>query len=364
MVTSVKGGKIESPYGDLYVTTPVVYADNEARFRSGHMTHAMTEFAPGKVLDFNSNCSPYRSAGHSAFGYIEYRISEDGGSTFGDIRVMQPSMDVLLAGVYSFSVEKAVTAANGDIVAIAHRNTQKREICCEPWDTPLVYISRDAGDSWECAGELSQYKGRTYAMINAGDAILALEFANDAEDTFTGTLPEHQYHLLRSDDCGAHFTDAGVVPFPDTRGRGYGALVLAPDGRLIAYAYNADDPVNMDYAVSTDLGGTWTQTGKCFLDKGIRNPQIGILEGEFILHGRLHGTPREWGKGFGIYTSADGLEWTPCHVMETEKGSCYYSNNLVVDDPARPGRKRMLVQFSEVYEKSRVNAMHMWITKE
>ena len=35
--------------------TPEVYVDNKARDRSGHMTHAMAEFAPGKYINFNEN---------------------------------------------------------------------------------------------------------------------------------------------------------------------------------------------------------------------------------------------------------------------------------------------------------------------
>ena len=37
---------------------PTLYVDNESRFRSGHMSHAMAEFGDGKFIDFNSNCSP------------------------------------------------------------------------------------------------------------------------------------------------------------------------------------------------------------------------------------------------------------------------------------------------------------------
>ena len=60
---------------------PTLYVDNEARGRSGHMTHAMAEFAPGKFIDFNSNCSAVRLGGHYPYGWVEYRISEDAGKT-------------------------------------------------------------------------------------------------------------------------------------------------------------------------------------------------------------------------------------------------------------------------------------------
>lgn len=37
--------------------TPTLYIDNNAKGRSGHMSHAMAEFAPNCLIDFNSNCS-------------------------------------------------------------------------------------------------------------------------------------------------------------------------------------------------------------------------------------------------------------------------------------------------------------------
>ena len=53
----------------IEVSEPTVHVDNKSRNRSGHMTHAMVEYAPGKVLDFNSNCSAELYSGHSAFGF-------------------------------------------------------------------------------------------------------------------------------------------------------------------------------------------------------------------------------------------------------------------------------------------------------
>lgn len=69
---------VERKNYNIVYTDPEIYIDNESRNRSGHMSHAMVEFAPNKIIDFNSNCSPVRCDGHSAFGWIEYRISEDG----------------------------------------------------------------------------------------------------------------------------------------------------------------------------------------------------------------------------------------------------------------------------------------------
>ena len=77
--------KIERENYTVSFSEPTLYVDNESRGRSGHMSHAMAEFAPGKLIDFNSNCTAAKYGGHSTFGWIEYRISEDGGETFSDV---------------------------------------------------------------------------------------------------------------------------------------------------------------------------------------------------------------------------------------------------------------------------------------
>ena len=39
------------------IEEPTLYIDNRKRGRSGHMSHALTEFSPNCLIDFNSNCS-------------------------------------------------------------------------------------------------------------------------------------------------------------------------------------------------------------------------------------------------------------------------------------------------------------------
>ena len=68
---------IEGALKRLHLLEPEIYVDNESRGRSGHVGHAMTEFAPGKIIAFNSNTSAKLHSGHSPFGWIEYRISEE-----------------------------------------------------------------------------------------------------------------------------------------------------------------------------------------------------------------------------------------------------------------------------------------------
>ena len=60
------------------------------------MSHALAEFAPNTIVDFNSNCSRVRRAGHSAYGWIEYRISEDGGRTYSAVKELPYSKKAIL----------------------------------------------------------------------------------------------------------------------------------------------------------------------------------------------------------------------------------------------------------------------------
>lgn len=328
------------------------------------MTHAMVETAPGKVLDFNSNCSSLRGSGHSAFGWVEYRFSEDYGENFGEIHVLSYSMDTLLEGVNTISVEKAVVCDDGTVAAFCHRNTSLDEGSCEPFSEPTLIRSSDGGKTWSEPTYFFPYAGRIYDAKYRDGVIYVLLFCNDASDTFTGTKPEHLYRLYKSEDNGENFYEASVVAHPSSMGLGYGSLVFMPDGKLIAYAYDIKTPEYMPYAISDDGGKTWKETGKSLVAKKIRNPQINVLDGQYILHGRANAT------GFVLYTSADGLHWDEGHMLngkhfpEQTFAGCYYSNNLVLDNPGKPGEKRMLMQYSELYNNTDccVNVMHLWIT--
>ena len=335
----------------LVFSEPTVYVDNRARGRSGHMSHAMAEFAENCGIDFNSNCSAVIWEGHMPHGVIEYRVSRDAGVTWGGVKTLPYSVEALYDGLFTVSVEKAV-AVNGRVVAFCLRNTP----CgCEPWRTATWIYSDDAGETWSKPRELSGYKGRVYDARAHEGKIYALLHCNDARKTFTGNDPEHVYRLYVSEDAGLSFRELSVVPIP-VYGRGYGAMIFRPDGSLAVYAYNVRDERHMDWAISRDGGVTFPERGASFLDKRIRNPQISLLEGTYILQGRAGE------KGFVFYASPDGLEWSEGLLLEAERGPCYYSNGIVLNDPA--GGKRLLVQYSDIYERCCVNAMHMWVKKK
>ena len=91
----------------------LMFADLVAKGRSGHLGHALVEYAPGCVLAFYSNCSGVRNDGHNGFGWMEYRRSLDAGQTWDDPRPLPFSVDTFLDGLYTVSCEKAACATAG-----------------------------------------------------------------------------------------------------------------------------------------------------------------------------------------------------------------------------------------------------------
>ena len=304
--------------------------------------------AKGKFIDFNSNCSAVRCDGHSAYGYVEYRISEDLGRTYSDVRILPFSMDAFLDGIFTISVEKAVTCPDGSILAFCLRNTMLESVCCEPWMTPMAVRSRDGGNTWEAPFEVSKYPGRIYDALTIGDRIVFLEFKNEH---FIGCKPEHKYSVFLSDDNGVSFRE---VELPiDGIGRGYGSLLYDEKGALHSYGYNVNNERYMDHAVSYDYGETWELLSPCYLNHGIRNPQTAEIDGVYVVHGR-----EEHLNGFVFYFSENGSDWSEAFYAAHEHGACYYSNNLLLDDK---GRHFLLIQYSEVCNKEypcQVNVLH------
>ncbi|MBQ4051458.1 MAG: exo-alpha-sialidase [Oscillospiraceae bacterium] len=330
---------------------PILYVDNESRGRSGHMTHAMAVWAPGKLIDFNSNCTAKRHHGHSTFGWVEYRTSEDGGETFSAVKELPFSVQSFVDGLHVISVEKAVACEDGTIAAICLQN--EATTLCQPWDLPMVVTSTDGGESWSEAVPLCDYKGRVYDACTYDGVIYVLEFCNDGTGHFCGEKEEHVYRIFTSSDSGRTFSELCVVPIP-SMGRGYGSMLFDSEGRLHIYAYNVNDERHMDHIVSEDGGRTWGRPDTCYLAHGIRNPQTALIDGVYILHGRAENCT-----GFVLYTSKDGFVWDEGTYIGDNTNYCYYSNNIVLKDPA--GGNRLLIQYSESYFSECVNVYHRWL---
>ena len=203
---------------------------------------------------------------------------------------------------------------------------------------------------------MSVYEGRVYNARYHDGKIYVLQFCNKE---VVGATENDLYRIFCSSDNGYTFKELCVVPFESTKGRFYGTMKFEDNGKLIVYAYNENCETEMDYAISEDGGETWTKTGVCYLAKRIRNPQVAILDGQYILHGRESCSVNR----FILYTSADGIVWDEGHIIVDLKPGCsFYSNNVIVN---KDGRDRLLVQFSQTFTKShRVNIHHLWIETE
>ncbi len=330
--------------------SPEVYMDNQARKRSGHMTHAMVEYAPNTILNFNANCSAERAEGHSVYGWVEYRISRDAGRTYEELQTLPYSWECFLNGTCTISVEKAVACNDGSIVAICLRNSNLSAVGCEPWYTPTWIKTTDAGKTWSEPKELSPYAGRPYDAVYQDGVIYVL---HKCGEYFCKENPEDVYRLYRSADNGESFEEVSAIPIDPSK-RGYGALLFDEAGRLHAYAYNSGCETEMDHAVSEDNGKTWTVVKPCYLAKGIRNPQVALIDGVYIVHGRSDDL-----KGFVFYTSENGYDWDEgiyLNYWDHPIGQ-YYSNNINLKDEQG---NFLLVQYSESYDGSaRVNNKHV-----
>lgn len=254
--------------------------------------------------------------------------------------------------MHVISVEKAVACDDGTIVAICLRNCATS--LCQPWDTPMTASSTDGGKTWSEPKELCQYKGRVYDARYYNGVIYVLEFCNDGTGDFCGEKDEHLYRIFTSHDNGKSFEELCVVPFASTRGRGYGTMLFDDKGKLHVYAYNKGNEHNLDHIVSDDCGKTWGHSGTSYVGKGSRNPQTAIMDGVYILHARADKC-----SGFVVYSSEDGAVWDEGEYIVERKALCYYSNNIVLKD--KENKNRLLIQYSDCYEKDCVNIKHLWL---
>ena len=94
------------------------------------------------------------------------------------------------------------------------------------------------------------------------------------------------------------------------------------------------------------------------MKEGCRNPQVALIDGVYILHGRNAAI-----NGFVFYTSEDGQNWDEGSYLGRTEGYCYYSNNIELKD--KNNKNRLLVQYSDIYGNyASVNVKHVWLTIE
>ena len=340
------------------VSAREIWRDNERDGRSGHMGHALVDCGGGRILDFASNCAGReRLDGHSGYGWMEYRISDDYGRTFGPLRVLPCSRKLYDEGRHTALCEKAVCMPDGRIVLFFQITDPSFPVCCEPWDPPLMAVSEDRGETFSDLLPLGADSGRIYDAVCGGGRVY---FIMESNPHFLGTGPEHKYKVY---SAGPDLRFEPVTLPLDALGRGYGALEFAADGALHAYAYNSKCETEMDCTVSRDGGKTWGAPRLSHVALKIRNPQIRRLGDVWFLIGR-NGGGRD-ADGLVLYTSTDGLEWdagTKLDERPAGTGTGFYSCLLPIVEPGEP--PRMLMQYSLPYRGSCVNIAHRMVTLE
>ena len=333
----------------------ILFVDHSIAGRSGHLGHALVEYAPECLLAFYSNCSGARNDGHNGFGWMEYKRSTDGGNTWSAPMELSYTKQVFLDGLYTVSCEKAVCPREGEIIVFATMNDSRGKFW-GPWVEPRWLISRDGGESWREGGYFP-FKGRIFDASYHDGVIYVLEFCNDGQLSDEGNKPEHVYRLFVSEDAGETFQERSVLPF-DTENKVYGTMDFGADGELLVYIYDKQDEQRPPYTISLDQGRSWQPVSTAFLEKRIRNPQLRFFEGYYFLYGRSgHYIPPQ---DFVLYTSFDGRNWDEgVYLCQRKAGHSYYSNSVIVGSFS--GHKRLLIQASDAYDCNRTNIKHWWL---
>lgn len=284
----------------------------------------------------------------------------DRGITWDAPQILPYSYEMFLDGVYKIGCEKAVVCDDGTIVLFCLRSVGK---CFEPYATPVCLLSHDNGHTWSDPISVSDERGRIYDVRYRDGRIYALEFCNSTEKGFICQEEGLFYKLFASDDNGHSFYEYSTIPF-NTLGHTYGNMIFREDGSLVFCAYCNTDEYNLTGLISQDLGKTWSEPFKIPVAKIARNPQLGYLDGVYLLHGRSENMAN-----FVFYHSRDAIHWNEGTIVNPPlngepRGGCYYSGNLTIR--GADGIDRMLVQYSEQYElhTGRFTIMHAWVEQQ
>ena len=356
----------------------ILFADLQKENRSGHLGHALVEYAPGKILAFFPNCSSEDPTlcGHSGNGWMEYKRSVDGGQTWSD-PIIEPNSRILFEKHCGRTLmcEKAVCTSSGRIVLFYLHCDVSKDDCWEPFHNPFYAVSDDCGQTFsptKCFAEedgriydAKYHDGVIYVLFQKGAECITETVENDpmALTNKSGNI-NSDFLLYVSQDNGETFSLRSRIPFSNTNQVYYGTMTFRPDGTLLVYTYDRYDEHNLKYTISHDCGCTWEINRRAFFEKRLRNPQIVYFGGEYLIHGRSGNYGKEeHKKHFVLYTSKDGIHWDEGHYMRmAQAGYGAYSNNLVVHMP--DGTEKLLIQSSHAYEENKTNVIMYWISKK
>lgn len=340
----------------------ILFADLQKEGRTGHMGHALVEYAPGQILAFYPNCSAEdrRWKGHSGFGWMEFKRSEDGGETWSE-PIVEPHSKALYDEMNgrTFMCEKAVSTDKGRIILFYLQcDMRTNGHIWEPYFEPYYSFSEDGGKSFSPLHMFAHESGRIYDAIYHKGKVFVMFFANGEVPGIAHHL-EHELRLYVSEDDGETFQLRSVIPFQSTINCYYGTMCFTPEENLIVYTYDEKDEHNLKYIVSHDYGCTWEINRRAFFARRMRNPQLAYFHGRYFMHGRS-GSMGSVPGHFILYSSTDGVNWDDGQFLRMRSaGFGAYSNNLLVHMP--DGRERLMIQTSHAYFENNTNTIMFWI---
>lgn len=340
----------------------ILFADLQKSDRSGHMGHALVEYAPGEILAFYPNCSSEdtRWNGHSGYGWMEYKRSIDGGETWSEPMIEPNSKALFDKGIgRTFMCEKAIKTDSGRIIFFyLNCDMITNGHIWEPYFEPYYAFSEDNGNSFSEAKQLFDQRGRVYDAIYHEGTIYVLF---NADPELPGKAHNGDYDLLlyTSSDNGESFELRSKIGFTSTKHCFYGTMVFTPEHDLLVYTYDDQDEHNLKYIISKDRGFTWQNNRRAYFEKKLRNPQIVYYGNRYFIHGR-GGHPKEFYGALVLYSSIDGINWDEGIYLRHKTASAgAYSNNLVVH--CSDGRERLMIQSSHAYEACKTNVIMFFV---
>lgn len=343
----------------------ILFVDHQKNNRSGHLGHALVEYAPSQILAFHPNCSAEDTKfnGHSGYGWMEYKRSTDGGQTWS-APIIEPNSKALFdeGCGRSLMCEKAVCTDTGRIILFYLQcDMLTHGHIWEPYFCPQYAVSDDQGDSFGLAQCFTRTPGRILDALVLNGTIYVL-FQEGAYPSWENQIAP--LYLYTSEDDGESFTLRSEIPFVSTKDTFYGTMTFMPNSDLIVYTYDEDDEYNLKYNISHDCGHTWEINRRAFFAKRLRNPQIVYFGDTYIMHGRSGSHGKECNRGhFILYTSPDGIHWDEGHYLRMRvAGAGAYSNNLIVHLP--DGTERLMIQSSFAYEQHKTNVIMYWLDKK
>lgn len=359
--------------------TGLLLVDQAKDGRSGHGGITLTECTNGDILAFYSVTWAETWNGHSVAGWSQYKRSTDGGLTWSEPIVFEPSKQMWDGKeVFSGLVFSVLTAPDGTLVATVVRYANA---WWEKQLAPVYYLSDDNGQTWH-----GQYAFDEAATVDDISMTMSTHFLHNDKIfiVFRGGTsnmsPGGAHSLWVSEDNGKSFTKRSTLPFEDADY--YWAAAALDNGEIIVYTYNAHHlrdktkaEQNIPFVISTDEGYTWSQVKTTWFAKGIRNMQMsGKLGDYYFMHGRSGSYKRDLSAGdpgpgsFVLYCSKDGINWDSGTVLMLREntpggGDCYSSNEIIGKfDNNLP--KRLMILSDISYNGARTNMHYWWVGTE